>query len=282
MKVNNKTSNKNLKIISWNINSLRIRFHLLEKIVKEIDPCIICLQETKVCDEDFPLEAVKKLGFKFVEFCGEKSYNGVAILSKIILKDVKKINILNSNHKRHISATVETEIGDLVIHNFYVPAGGDIPDVKLNDKFLFKLNFLDWMIAYFLDSAMQNKPIIMLGDLNIAPFEHDVWSHKQLLNVVSHTEIEVKKMQLLQKTLNWIDSHRLFNAGDVKLYSWWSYRALNPLESNRGRRLDHIWTTPDLKNYIEFANIHKDFRTQNSPSDHVPIEIVIKTSKSVL
>jgi exodeoxyribonuclease-3 len=265
-----------LKIISWNINSLRIRLHLLEKMAKEISPDIICLQETKVCDEDFPLLAVKKLGFKFIEFCGEKSYNGVAILSKIPLKNVSKIDILESNHKRHISATIETEIGDVIIHNFYVPAGGDIPDVKLNDKFLFKLNFLDWMIEYFLNKAGQDESIIMVGDINIAPLEHDVWSHKQLLNVVSHTPIEVEKMQLLQKTLNWIDSHRLFNDQDTKLYSWWSYRALDPFKSNRGRRLDHIWATPNLKNFIKFADIHKNFRVQNSPSDHVPIEIIIK------
>ncbi len=116
----------------------------------------------------------------------------------------------------------------------------------------------------------------MVGDINIAPLEHDVWSHKQLLNVVSHTEIEVKKMRALQKTLNWIDANRLFSINDAKLYSWWSYRALEPFKSNRGRRLDHIWTTPNLKNYIKSADIHKNFRVENSPSDHVPIEIIIK------
>ncbi len=272
MKINNKA----LKIISWNINSLRIRLHLLEKLVKEVNPDIICLQETKVSDQQFPLFAVKNLGFKFVEFSGEKSYNGVAILSKIALSNVSKIDVLNSNHKRHISATIKTAIGEVILHNFYVPAGGDIADIKLNDKFLFKLNFLDFMIEYFSNQAKEDKPIIMVGDINIAPLEHDVWSHRQLLNVVSHTEIEVKKMQLLKKTLNWIDSHRLFTPDHLKLYSWWSYRALDPLKSNRGRRLDHIWATPDLKNYIKSANIYKDFRSQNSPSDHVPIEIVIK------
>lgn len=275
MTINKKNAAWPLKIISFNVNSIRIRLHLLKKIVKEINPDVICLQETKVVDSDFPVAEIKKLGFEFIEFCGEKSYNGVAILSKIPLYEVNKIDVLNSNHKRHISATLKTWLGEVVIHNFYVPAGGDIPDVNLNDKFLFKLNFLDWMIDFFSHESNQNKSIIMLGDINIAPFEHDVWSHKQLLNVVSHTEVEIKKIKQLQKTLNWIDSHRLFVDDMVKLYSWWSYRALDPLKSDRGRRLDHIWTTPDLKQYIKFANIYKDYRIQKSPSDHVPIEIVI-------
>jgi exodeoxyribonuclease-3 len=264
----------NLKIISWNINSLRLRLPLLAKIVEEINPDIVLLQETKVRDEEFPLLAIKQMGFEFVEFSGEKSYNGVAIISKIKLKDVQKINVLDFNHKRHISAVIETEIGEIVIHNFYVPAGGDIADPKINDKFLFKLNFMDWMIKYF-SSNHKNQKIIMAGDINIAPLEHDVWSHKQLLNVVSHTEIEVKKLQILQETIGFIDSHRLFTAPHLKLYSWWSYRALDPIKSDRGRRLDHIWTSPNLKSHIEIANIYKDFRLLPLPSDHVPIEIVI-------
>lgn len=263
-----------MKLISWNINSLRLRLPLLKKLVKEVNPDVICLQEIKVEDALFPLLEVKSLGFEFVEFSGEKSYNGVAILSKFPLTKVEKIDIENYGHKRHISATVKTKGGAISLHNFYVPAGGDIPDRKLNDKFDHKLKFIDWMTDFF--APQKNEKIIIVGDINIAPLEHDVWSHKQLLNVVSHTPIEVEKLACVQKSLNFIDTHRHFTSADQKLYSWWSYRGLEPFKSNRGRRLDHIWVTPNLKENLHSAAIHKDFRIAPSPSDHVPIETVFE------
>ena len=261
-----------MKIISWNINSLRLRLPLLEKVVAAQNPDIICLQETKVQDADFPMLAVQNLGFEFVKFAGEKSYNGVAILSKLPLTNIKKYNILDFGHKRHIAATLPN--GE-ILHNFYVPAGGDIPDVALNDKFDFKLKFIDWMSEYFSKNYHQNQKIIMVGDMNIAPLANDVWSHKQLLGVVSHTPIEVEKMVNLQASLNWIDTHRMFVPDSEKLYSWWSYRGLEPFKSNRGRRLDHIWITPNLQKNLKTAEIFKDFRMATQPSDHVPISIEI-------
>jgi exodeoxyribonuclease-3 len=259
-----------VKIVSWNINSLRLRLPLLKKFVAQADPDIICLQEIKVVDESFPLLEVRALGFDFVEFWGEKSYNGVAIFSKIPLLKTEKIDVLNYGHKRHISAVIKTKLGEVILHNFYVPAGGDIADVNLNLKFAHKLKFVDWMTEYF--APQKEQKIIILGDLNIAPLPEDVWSHKQLLKVVSHTPIEVEKMNFLQQSLNWIDTQRLFVAESEKLYSWWSYRALDPLGSNKGRRLDHIWATPNLKNHIKSMKIYRDFRIENQPSDHVPIE----------
>jgi exodeoxyribonuclease III len=259
-----------LKIISWNINSLRLRLPLLQKLVKEQNPDIICLQETKVQDCDFPLLEVKSLGFEFVEFTGEKSYNGVAILSKTPLHNIKKYDIINFGHKRHIAATLEN---GTILHNFYVPAGGDIPDISLNDKFDFKLKFIDWMSEYFAKNQSQKDKIIMVGDMNIAPLVNDVWSHKQLLKVVSHTPIEVEKMENLRSSLSWIDSHRVFTNQSEKLYSWWSYRGLDPFKSNRGRRLDHIWITPNLLENLNKAEIFKDFRIAERPSDHAPISI---------
>ena len=156
-----------------------------------------------------------------------------------------------------------------------MPAGGDIPDITLNNKFDFKLKFVDWMSEYFAKNDHQNQKIIMVGDMNIAPLINDVWSHKQLLGVVSHTPIEVDKMINLQASLNWIDTHRMFVPDTEKLYSWWSYRGLEPFKSNRGRRLDHIWITPNLKNNLKKAEIFKDFRIATQPSDHVPISIEI-------
>jgi len=215
---------------------------------------------------------IHNLGFKFVEFSGEKSYNGVAIISKIPIQEIKKYNILEFGHKRHIAISLPNQT---VLHNFYVPAGGDIPDPILNNKFDFKLKFIDWMSDYFSKNYTKKDSIILLGDINIAPLEHDVWSHKQLLSVVSHTAIELEKLNNLKNTLDWVDSHRLFVPENQKLYSWWSYRAVDPIASDRGRRLDHIWTTPGLKNQIKSANILKSFRSMKQPSDHVPITLDI-------
>jgi exodeoxyribonuclease-3 len=257
-----------MKIISWNINSLRLRLPLLAEFVKHHNPDIVCLQETKVQDCDFPLDDVKKLGFEYVDFSGEKSYNGVAILSKIPFSQTKKIDVENYGQKRHISA----KFGDFELHNFYVPAGGDIPDATLNEKFDHKLKFVDFMHDYFNKKKQEN--LIIVGDFNIAPLEHDVWSHKQLLKVVSHTPIEVEKLLKMQKAGNFIDCNRLFIAENEKLYSWWSYRGLDPMKSNRGRRLDHIWISGANKEKVKEAKIHVDFRVKERPSDHVPIEII--------
>jgi exodeoxyribonuclease-3 len=257
-----------MKIISWNVNSVRIRIPILEKLNKEQNPDIICLQETKVQDSEFPLQEIKNLGFDFVEYSGEKSYNGVAILSKAPLTCVEKIDILESGHKRHISAKLPD---NTILHNFYVPAGGDIPDIKTNPKFDFKLKFVDWMIEYFDSKSKKEDPIVILGDMNIAPSQYDVWSHKQLLKIISHTPIETDKMNLLQNGLGWIDSHRFLAKDEEKLYSWWSYRSKDPFKTNRGRRLDHIWATPILKDRIKSADILTDYRLEDRPSDHVPI-----------
>jgi exodeoxyribonuclease-3 len=257
-----------MKIISWNVNSIRIRINLLSKLINEQNPDIICLQETKATDEDFPLEEVKKLGLENVYFSGQKSYNGVAILSKNPLKNIEKYDILDSKDKRHICGVTDSGIK---IHNFYVPAGGDEPDININPKFDFKLKFLDWMTDYFAKNYSKNDKVIMVGDMNVAPLPQDVWSHKQLLKVVSHTPIEVKKMNKLQETLDWIDSHRYKLGNEEKLYSWWSYRARDPMKSNRGRRLDHIWTTPILKNNISNSSLLVNYRICERPSDHIPI-----------
>ncbi len=262
-----------MKIVSWNINSLRLRLPLLAEFVKQNNPDVICLQEIKVEDSLFPLLAVRALGYDFVEFCGEKSYNGVAIISRFPLKKVDAIDVCDYKHKRHICATIETKVGDVEIHNFYVPAGGDIADVALNDKFDHKLKFVDFMRDFFAPKREEN--IVILGDFNIAPLEHDVWSHKQLLKVVSHTPLEVEKLNALKADGDFVDCHRMFVNESQKLYSWWSYRGLDPMKSNRGRRLDHIWANSRLKHTIEDAKIHVDYRTKTQPSDHVPIEVSV-------
>lgn len=264
--------NSCMKITSWNVNSVRIRGDILKRYVKDMKPDVLCLQETKVEDQHFPHELVKELGFEHHVFAGQKSYNGVAIFSKVPLLLHSTNDVSGSGAKRHIGVTLPN---DIELHNFYVPAGGDIPDIALNDKFADKLKFIDAMTTWS-KSVNPKKPVVILGDMNIAPFEHDVWSSKQLQKVVSHTPIEREMMLALRDTIGWVDTAREFTPMDEKLYSWWSYRNRDWKVANRGRRLDHIWVTPALKSALKGHTVTKETRDWESTSDHVPIMLELK------
>ena len=257
-----------MRIATWNINSLRLRMPMLGKVVKALNPDIVCLQETKVEDGLFPLDDVHGLGFRHVLFRGMKSYNGVAILSRVPLIEMGKHLWCGKDDCRHLGAKLPdgTEI-----HNFYVPAGGDIPEPKQNDKFAHKLDFIGEMAEWFKEKAQAKR--ILVGDLNIAPMENDVWSHKQLVKVVSHTPVEVDGLSKVMASNNWVDAVRKFFPPEEKLYSWWSYRNRTWPGSDRGRRLDHIWVTPALVDKIQNAEIFREARGWVKPSDHVPVTI---------
>lgn len=257
-----------MKIATWNVNSIRIRLRQLERLIYQEKPDIICLQETKVADNEFPLNQIKDMGYKYIEVNGEKAYNGVAIISKIMPRESFKLNFTQKRDTRHLAIKL---FNDIEIHNFYIPAGGEIPDENLNPKFKHKLDYFDEITAWFKANRNLNDKIILLGDLNVAPLEHDVWSHKQLLTEVSHTPIEIEKMKLLQQSLNWFDAIRKFTPEDEKLYSWWSYRNRDWKESNRGRRLDHIWVTEELEANVKQGYVLPEMRSIESPSDHVPV-----------
>ncbi len=259
-----------MKIATWNINSLRLRMNQLKNFADEHQPDVIALQETKVQDIAFPLGDCISIGYPHVRFSGEKSYNGVAILSKLPIESEFCLEFCNE-HKRHIAA----KIGGIEVHNFYVPAGGDEPDISINPKFKHKLEYLDAMHEWFLKNRNKDQNIVLVGDLNIAPLEHDVWSSKALTKVVSHTAIE---RDILMRNINefgFIDAPRLNVPASEKLYSWWSYRGLDWETSDRGRRLDHILLTPPLAAKFESSTTLKNMRGIESPSDHVPILVNI-------
>lgn len=257
-----------MRIASWNINSVRIRLEHIKRFCAEKNPDILCLQETKVQDSLFPIDELKSYGFDYINFRGEKSYNGVAILSKFPLSNTNKLNIAGSEETRHISSVLPN---DIELHNFYIPAGGDDPDINSNPKFKFKLDFVDHMQKWFSQNRKVTDKIIILGDFNIAPLEHDVWSSKQLNNIISHTPIERKNLIKFMNDLNWTDVARHFVPHDEKSYSWWSYRNKDWQKSNRGRRLDHIWITSPLVSSLKSYDIHNCTRNWERPSDHIPI-----------
>ena len=257
-----------MRVLTWNINSLRLRLPLLEQVVKACAPDIICLQETKVEDALFPLEAVKTLGFDDVAFRGMKSYNGVMIAANRSFQTHPHLNWVGQDDARHLWVSFDNGVE---LHNFYVPAGGDEPDPILNPKYQHKLQFLEEMTAWFEGNRTDSHSIILVGDLNIAPLEHDVWSHRQLMNVVSHTQPELERLQTLQNSIKFTDMMRKFVPEHEKLYSWWSYRGRDWQKSDRGRRLDHIWASGNIAKQAKNMQVLKEFRGVERPSDHAPV-----------
>jgi exodeoxyribonuclease-3 len=252
-------------LATWNINSVRLREGLVARLMTEDQPDILCLQEIKSPVELVPMEQFKSLGYSYMVARGQKGYNGVAILSKLPLMDVGDKDFASLGHARHVSARLENGV---TIHNCYVPAGGDIPDRTVNEKFGQKLDFLTEMRDHF----RWEKPdrAILVGDLNIAPREDDVWSHKQLLKIVSHTPIEVEHFNAVMEAGGWQDVTRK-DIPEGLLYSWWSYRSADWDTADKGRRLDHIWATPDIINSTHSSHILRATRGWEQPSDHVPV-----------
>jgi exodeoxyribonuclease-3 len=259
-----------MKLATWNINSVRLRIEQVLKFTNDKNIDLLCLQETKTQDEFFPSDEFLKIGMKHQYFRGEKSYNGVAILSKIKFQEKEHINWCSKGDCRHISVQLGEKIE---LHNFYVPAGGDEPDIITNPKFAHKIDFLNEMKSHFTNDTKTKK--ILVGDLNIAPLEHDVWSHKQLLNVVSHTPIETETLLDIIDSGEWVDVMRAITPHNEKLYSWWSYRNRNWEISNRGRRLDHVWVSKKIFPQVKSGVIYNGTRSWERPSDHVPIVIDI-------
>tara|TARA_B100000579_G_C22630004_1_gene756125 strand:+ start:164 stop:826 length:663 start_codon:yes stop_codon:yes gene_type:complete len=212
-----------------------------------------------------PYEELKKIGYKYIYYNGQKSYNGVAILSNLELKKFFSYDFLGKGEARHICGVTKENIN---FHNFYVPAGGDEPDPVKNIKFEYKLKYLEEMKKKFLEEDL--KKTIILGDFNVAPLEEDVWSHKQLENVVSHTKVETDSLRSILKVCGFKDVIRE-HFQDIKLYSWWSYRARDWDKSNRGRRLDHLWASNDIAAAFLSCSIEREVRSWQPPSDHVPI-----------
>lgn len=262
-----------LKIATWNVNSVRLRLDLLRRLAAEEAPDVVCLQETKVRDEHFPREEIAALGYRHMLVHGMKGYNGVAILSRIPLETQKTRGWCEKQDCRHAIAGLP---GGIELHNLYIPAGGDVPDPELNDKFAHKLRFVDEITDWFRAEGRKDRRMVLVGDLNIAPLETDVWSHRQLLSVVSHTPIEVEKLGRLQATLGWVDAARHFVPPEQRLYSWWSYRNRDWAASDRGRRLDHVWVTPPLGGSLKSARILRAARGWTGPSDHVPVIVELE------
>lgn len=261
-----------LKIVSWNINSVRLRAPNVVAFAEAEAPDVICLQETKCRDAEFPAKALAEAGFEHIHTLGQGGgHHGVAIISRHPVEPIETPELCREEHARICGV----HVGGLQLHNIYLPAGGDEPDPKTNEKFDHKLDFLARMKDRY--NGGRSRPLMLVGDLNVAPHENDVWSHKQLLKIVSHTPVETDALEAARAAGGFTDIARAAVDDDQKLYTWWSYRARDWAASNRGRRLDHIWTneaaTPSTD--VDSFRIHLGWRGGWKPSDHAPISVEI-------
>lgn len=260
-----------LSVATWNINSVRLRIGLVTRLLDLWKPDVLCLQETKCPQGQFPAGPIRDLGYQHIAEFGQKGYHGVAIVSRLPFSAQATKPFCGKEDCRHISVTLDGA-KPVTIHNFYVPAGGDEPDPAVNEKFAHKIQFLDEMGNWFGKGCVpKGHESILVGDLNIAPHENDVWSHKDLLKVVSHTPVETEGLLRIQRKGKWVDLMRQHVPLDQKLYTWWSYRAKDWEASDRGRRLDHVWATPGLAPKCKAVDVLRDARSWTQPSDHVPV-----------
>jgi exodeoxyribonuclease-3 len=267
-----------LTVTTWNINSVRLRINLVAKFIKAVRPDVLCLQETKCPDDKFPLKRFKRLGYTNVALNGQKGYHGVVVLSRLPFDSFEAQSFCGKLDCRHVSAVLGERAGlrdPITVHNFYVPAGGDIPDPEVNPKFAHKLSFLEEMRNWAKLHPATADRSILVGDLNVAPLECDVWSHKQMIKVVSHTPAECERLTAVQKAGNWVDAMRTRVPEPTKLFTWWSYRSPDWRTADKGRRLDHVWVAPALGDRIAEVTVAKESRGWERPSDHVPVTTVL-------
>ncbi len=262
-----------LRIASWNVNSVRLRAEQVTRFVTEQAADVICLQEIKCREAEFPIAAFVDAGFPHMRIAGQKGSHGVAIASRLPIEDAPALSICREGHARVVGAIVE----GIEIQNFYIPAGGDTPDRAENPKFDHKLDFYEKLTAE-MSTRDPRAPLVVAGDLNVAPGENDVWNHKFMLKVVSHTPLETAAMAALKNSLGFIDLAREATPEPEKLFSWGSYRAADFRASNRGLRLDHIWVTPGLRaaafhTGAALARVHDTAREWQRPSDHAPVSV---------
>ncbi len=250
-----------MKIATWNVNSINIRLEQLLLWLEETGTDVVCLQETKCVDENFPFQALFDAGYH-TAFFGEKSYNGVAILSKHDIEDVQKgfDDDDEVSPKRLIAAT----INGIRIVNTYIPNGTEL----WSDKFTFKLDWLQRLRRFFDATCDLNKDVLLCGDFNVAPEELDVWSVPHWEGKLHFSKPERAAMHHV-KQWGFVDVFRKMNR-DVKEYSWWNYRE-GAWQRNRGLRIDHIWTSPALADKCTGCWIDKAPRALERPSDHAPV-----------
>ena len=258
-------------IATWNVNSIRTRLSQIIDWINQVSPDVLCLQETKVVDDNFPVDPFEKLGY-CVEVFGQKSYNGVAIISKIKAENIKKgfNDCLESDQNIEIfqdqKRLISAEFNGIKIINVYVPNGSSLE----SDKFQYKINWLNCLASFLDEQEKKGKLICLMGDFNIAPSHLDIHDPTKYEGGIMASEIERNALKnVLKERL--LDSFRIFekNTGH---WSWWDYRN-NAYELNKGWRIDHIYISKELTSKLKSCVIDCLPRSNLRPSDHVPVMI---------
>ena len=267
-------------IASWNVNSIRSRLSQVIKWLENEQPEVLCLQETKVSDNDFPFKTFENIGYR-VKFYGQKSYNGVAIISKDKITDIRygfagELNKLEISEefqfqKRIISAI----INGIRIINVYVPNGSSLNSPKFN----YKVNWLALLNEYLDKQSKRGEPTCLLGDFNIALNDNDIHAPDKYKGSIMASELERK---MLRKVLGirFKDSFRVFEKFSGH-WSWWDYRN-NSFMLNKGWRIDHIYISNDLLSNLKSSVIERNQRENNQPSDHAPIMINLDFQENLI
>ena len=254
-----------MKIATWNINSIRVRLQHLRDFLEETNPDIVLLQEIKCETEKFPFHELSDLPYN-IYVHGQKSHNGVAILSKFPADEVTtQFEITGSiDQARIIQISLQSPIGFCSIMSVYAP-NGSFPG---SDKFEMKLGFYDDFIAYLHHQKTMDNKLIIGGDFNIAPFDIDVYSAQELQNTTCFTNEEKKKLRTILNS-GFEDLYRVSNPKEQE-FTWWDYRAGN-FQQNKGMRIDTILASSSIANNLRNCNIHCHWRSKVRPSDHVPV-----------
>lgn len=253
-----------MKLATWNVNSLKVRLPQLLDWLPAAQPDVVCLQETKLTDEAFPREEIEKVGYQ-VAFAGQRTYNGVAILSRAPLMDIQAgIPGFEDEQKRVLAATVGE--GDMAcrVVCVYIPNGQSLD----SDKYQYKLRWLDALITWLKDELARHPRLALLGDYNIAPEDRDVHDPVAWVGNVLVSEPERERFRALE-ALGLKDAFRLFEQPE-KSFSWWDYRAAG-FRRNAGLRIDHILLSEALAGKCTACTIDKAPRKLERPSDHTPV-----------
>jgi exodeoxyribonuclease III len=257
-----------MKIISWNVNSVRARIKNILNYIKKYKPDVLLLQEIKTQEETFPQDVFKEIGYESYVF-GQKSYNGVAIVSKLKLNNINT-NFIKDDLKQSRIITGEISLGNKKIDliNIYVPNGNPV-DTK---KYDYKKDWLEKFINNIKKNLTKNSNLLIAGDFNIIPEEIDVHDFKRYENdALGRLEIRKKYRELIN--LGFKDVYRLKNKKKQE-YTFWDYFA-GSWQKNHGMRIDHFLLSNNLIENVSSININKNPRSETKPSDHTPIELII-------
>ncbi len=262
-----------VRIATWNVNSVRTRLDQIKDFLLNYEPDLLALQETKVDDPFFPHEFFEEMDYQ-VSFYGQKAYNGVAMISKVPIEDVRYGFTGELNDEEEVfeldkqKRVMSGLLNGVRVVNLYVPNGSEVN----SDKYIYKLNWLNYLSKYIKAQQFRDEPLCILGDFNIALEDKDIHNPKKLSGKIMASQ---KERDLLREALgkDLKDAFRIFEQ-DSQHWSWWDYRSAG-WENNRGWRIDHIYLCNELCNQSKSCVIHKEIRGNNQPSDHAPVSVNI-------